>query len=156
MGPGQALAQVDGQGHLVGVFLVLALHAVLHRHLLAFGEFAQSGHVAFAHVHMPLGAFDELHALAQHAALKVQRVVDLGHELAVVHQQRHVDTDAAASTPALLGLLGIGLQLVHLVLCLKQLALHLAQRTQRLVAALLGDFNDLVERLDRGHACLPS
>jgi hypothetical protein len=107
-------------------------------------------------VHLVPRALDQAGAVAEHAALELQRVVDLVHELAVVHQQGGVDAGAAARGPARLGLLGVGLQLVHLVLRDLQLALHLTQHAQGLVAALFGQFHHLVQRLYRGHPAFPS
>ncbi|MCY1381468.1 hypothetical protein D9M69_693790 [compost metagenome] len=79
-------------------------------------------------------------------------MVDLLHELAVVVQQRGVHAGAgAAGVPALLGFVGVGLQLLHLFACDLPFALELAQRAERFVAALFREFHHLVQRLDVAH-----
>jgi hypothetical protein len=81
-------------------------------------------------------------------------VFDLLHELAVVVQEVDVDARrAAARRPACLRFLGVVLQLLHLLMGDLQFTLLLGQRGTGLVAALLGDFNHLVQGLNVAHFC---
>ncbi len=148
----QTLAQVEVQGHFVGGLLFLAGGLLLHGQQLALGVLAQAGHVAFGRHHLLFGPFDERFPVGDHAALELDGVVDLVHELALVEQLLRVHTGgAAARGPALVGFLRIGLQLLQLVVGDLQLALLLGQGGAGVVSPPFGNVHHLVQGLEIAH-----
>ena len=145
---------MDVEGHFVGGFLFLALHLGGFCVFFAFSVFAQAGHIAFGGEHLGLALVDPLLALLEDPALEFNGVKNFLHEVAVVVQHGCVYAGAAAQLPALFGFLGVGFQLLHLLVGHVPFALLLAKGEECVFAPLFSDFDNLVKCFQVAHAAL--